>query len=72
MLTFHTDGLAEACNRQDEMYGYSRMEECMLRIGQDDVSSIDGINRMITEAYQFMEGQEQGDDITLVVAKVTG
>lgn len=72
MLVFHTDGLAEACNQQEEMYGYLRMEQCVLEIGQDNVSSIGGINRMVADAHRFMENQEQADDITLVIAKVTG
>ena len=72
MLVFHTDGLIEACNQQEEMYGYARMEKCVLEIGQHNVSSIGGINRMVADAHRFMANQEQADDITLVIAKVTG
>jgi sigma-B regulation protein RsbU (phosphoserine phosphatase) len=71
-LIFHTDGLVEACNRQEEMYGYARMEKSVLRSCQDNVSSIGGINRMVGDAHRFMGSQEQADDITLVIAKVTG
>ena len=42
-LIFHTDGLVEACNRQEEMYGYARMEKSVLRSCQDDVSSRFGL-----------------------------
>ena len=71
MLVFHTDGLVEACNAQDEMLGYDRMAEFVLELGRDSVSSVEGISRMMAGAHGFMGNREHEDDITLVVAKVT-
>jgi serine phosphatase RsbU (regulator of sigma subunit) len=70
LLVFYTDGLVEACNEQEEMYGYDRMAEFVLQMARDGVSSVTGIDKMMAEAHRFIGNQEQGDDIAFVVAKV--
>ncbi|MCH8291610.1 SpoIIE family protein phosphatase [Candidatus Poribacteria bacterium] len=70
LLVFYTDGLVEACNEQEEMYGYDRLAEFVLQMARDSVSSVAGIDKMMAEAHRFIGNQEQGDDIAFVVAKV--
>ena len=72
MLVFHTDGMAEACNEQGEVYGYGRVQESVLRRGRAGVSSRETITRMVADAHELMGKQEQADDMTFVVVKITG
>jgi sigma-B regulation protein RsbU (phosphoserine phosphatase) len=72
MLVFHTDGMAETCNEQGEVYGYDRVQESVLRRGREGVSSRETIARMVADARGFMGKQEQADDMTFVVVKITG
>ena len=72
MLAFHTDGMAEACNEQGKIYSYDRVQESVLRREREGVSSRETIARMVADAHGFMEKQEQADDMTFVVVKITG
>ena len=70
-LIFYTDGLPEATNTSERIYGYNRLQRSIHRAVQSDLSSIETIDQMINDVRGFIENTEPEDDITVVVAKVT-
>ena len=71
LLIFYTDGLPEAVNPSERIYGYNRLERSIHRAAQGDLSSMERIDQMIDDVRGFIENTEPEDDITVVVAKVT-
>lgn len=70
VILFYTDGITEAMNRSDEVFGYRRLEEILTEsahLGAEDIK--DGV---LSGLRQFTHGLPFGDDVTLVVAKVKG
>ena len=70
-LIFYTDGLPEAANTSERIYGYNRLQRSIHRAVQGDLSSTESIDQMINDVRGFIENTEPEDDITVVVAKVT-
>lgn len=62
-LVAYTDGLVELSNDQDEMYGYERLEALLDDPKQNNMHGI------IDSFKEFKGGQEQDDDITLILLK---
>ncbi|CCO22761.1 SpoIIE family protein phosphatase [Maridesulfovibrio hydrothermalis] len=63
-----TDGIWEARNHSDEMFGRNRLDK-LIMAGAD--KSAEEIQRdIIAAVYEFQDGMEQEDDITLVIIKV--
>jgi len=72
LFVWYTDGMVEACNDQEEAYGYERLEESVWRVGRERRSAQEGIERLMAEVREFMGGREQEDDMTLIVVEVVG
>ena len=68
MLVFHSDGLIEALNSQQEMYGTDRLNELIAEIPSDS-SAEDVIQHIFDDVQEFVEEAEQYDDMTLLVVK---
>ena len=70
MLIFHSDGLIEALNPDEEMYGAERLIE---RVSQtpNEFTAEEVIQHIVEDVNRFVEGAEQYDDLTLVVIKRT-
>lgn len=67
IVVMYTDGVTEAVNHENEMYGEERL---MRLISENAGISADGIKSIILEdLIGFTSGLPQGDDITLVVLK---
>lgn len=68
ILILYTDGVTEAINRKNEMFGYERIsrivEENYYRSAKEIIQIIE------KEVFIFSEGQPQFDDITLLLLKV--
>ena len=70
ILLFYTDGITEAMNRSDEVFGYRRLEDTVKRsvhLGADAIKEA-----ILSELSDFTRGTRLADDVTLVVAKVKG
>ena len=68
-LLLHSDGLAEAHNREREMYGFPRVAELA---GRDADGGQEMIDLCLSELDAFTgSSHEQEDDITLVVLECT-
>ena len=70
VLILHTDGLIEALNPEQEMYGAERFIKSVSRI-PNDCSADEMIQRIVKDVQEFAEDAEQYDDLTLVVVKRT-
>ncbi|TIH11725.1 HAMP domain-containing protein [Marinifilum sp. JC120] len=63
-----TDGIWEARNTKDEMFGRDRLDQIIFANAQRSAAEIQ--QEIIAAVYKFQNGMEQEDDITLVVIKV--
>ena len=68
LLIFHTDGLIEALNTEEEMYGTERLKESITRI-PDSCSAAEAVQHIIDDVHKFVGEAEQYDDMTIVVVR---
>ncbi len=70
VVVIYTDGVTEAVNAANEMFGDERLE----RLVKESVAlSADEIKqRILDDVIAFTRGLPQGDDITLIVLKMRG
>ena len=70
-LVLYTDGVTEATDREQALYGEGRLIETLRRLlgARDAGTIIDGIVRDVDD---FANGAEQADDITLLAFKLVG
>ncbi|MEM1093916.1 MAG: PP2C family protein-serine/threonine phosphatase [Bacteroidota bacterium] len=70
VLVFYTDGFSEAMNRHNDLYGDDRLAN---KVGEVSTRSASGILRAVTEdVHHFVEATGRNDDMTMIVAKLTG
>lgn len=65
---FHTDGIIEALNADEDMYGTERLMELVSEM-PEDYTAEQVINRIVEDVHEFVGETEQYDDLTLVVIK---
>ena len=68
ILIFHSDGLIEALNADEEMYGDERLKEVVSQM-PNDYTAEEVIQYLVEDVNRFVEEAEQYDDLTLVVIK---
>lgn len=68
-LIFHTDGLIEALNENQEMYGTDRLNDTTAKIPVSS-SSEEVIEHIVKDVQSFVQDAEQYDDMTIVVLKL--
>ncbi|MXV73024.1 SpoIIE family protein phosphatase [Candidatus Poribacteria bacterium] len=68
VLIFHSDGLIEALNPDEEMYGTERLKALVSQI-RNECTAEEVIQHIVEDVQRFVEGAEQYDDLTLVVIK---
>ena len=66
-LVIFTDGMTEAMNEEGEEFGEERLIKTLRSHGELSVSTL--LINMVTSVQQFTDNQ-QGDDLTLIVARV--
>ena len=69
ILIFHTDGLIEALNTDEEMYGTERLNESVSKI-PDSSTATEVIQSIVEDVHLFVGDAEQYDDMTIVVVKI--
>ena len=67
VLVFYSDGLVEAKNRQEELFGYDRLADLLLSHRRETAFEI--VNALITAMEDFADAIPLEDDLTLVVLK---
>lgn len=68
ILFLHTDGVVEAMNPQEELFGQRRLIDTMLPLADAPAGSI--VSAVHQAVRQFARGAAQSDDIALVVIRV--
>jgi sigma-B regulation protein RsbU (phosphoserine phosphatase) len=69
VLVVVSDGVSEAEDRDGEMFGEERVAQLAAEHAHDSETEIH--DRIVEEVTRFRDGTPQGDDMTLVVAKVS-
>jgi sigma-B regulation protein RsbU (phosphoserine phosphatase) len=70
VLFMYTDGVTEAMNPADQLYGEKRMSEVLAaNKGQDSATIITGIRE---DLRRFVDGADQFDDITMLAFRFFG
>jgi serine phosphatase RsbU (regulator of sigma subunit) len=70
LLLFYSDGLVEAHNPHQEMYGNQRMEKMLQGTLKVDLPGSEMIDTLLASLRDFTgEGWDQEDDVTLVTVK---
>ena len=70
MLFLYTDGVTEAMNEKDELYGMERLSETLQRVGESHISVQEILAAIRADVDVHANGVEQYDDITMVVLKI--
>lgn len=65
-LVLYTDGVTEAVNQKFDMYEESRLADTLTK--QNGAAAETVVQGLLASIYDFAEGAEQADDITLLVA----
>jgi serine phosphatase RsbU (regulator of sigma subunit) len=68
LFLFFTDGLSEAMNPQADLFGESRLREILEDHNQRTLEDLR--ERIIDEIFTFAEGEDQHDDMTMVLVKI--
>ena len=69
ILIFHTDGLIEALNTNEEMYGTERLKESVSKI-PDSFTAAEVIESIVEDVHNYVGEAEQYDDMTIVTIKI--
>ena len=69
-LFLYTDGVTEAQNREEELYGELRLRDALQRAPKDDIAEM--IHCIRAEVTRHANGAPQSDDVTMVVIKYRG
>ena len=69
ILIFHSDGLIEALNTEEEMYDTERLKESVSKI-PDSFTATEVIQSLVEDVQNFVGEAEQYDDMTIVVIKI--
>lgn len=67
-VVFYTDGITEAHNEHNHLFGESRLIECLEKHGEKTAAEI--VEKIVEAVNAFVGKAPQHDDITLVVMKV--
>jgi len=68
LLVFYTDGVTEALNPEEEVFGLKRLLHVVRRVG--DAGADDIVKRISGAVRDFARGAPQSDDISLIVLRV--
>lgn len=70
MLFLFTDGFTDAMNRSRELFGDERLQSLAQQTDTSQLTSQQILDRIATEIDRHVNGAEQHDDMTIVVARV--
>jgi ligand-binding sensor domain-containing protein/serine phosphatase RsbU (regulator of sigma subunit) len=69
-IVFCSDGIAEAANEQEEMFGFEQTTEAIRQACAEGLEPEALIDRLLGAVKEFAGDVPQGDDMTVVVLKV--
>jgi sigma-B regulation protein RsbU (phosphoserine phosphatase) len=68
IFLFFTDGLSEAMNPSSELFGETRLREVLELHAELPMEELR--EKIIDEIFTFAEGEDQHDDMTMVLVKI--
>ena len=68
MILFYTDGVVEAMNKAEEMYGFDRFLSVIKDNQGLEVEAF--LEKLVDDVNDFVGKAEQHDDLTIVVMQV--
>jgi sigma-B regulation protein RsbU (phosphoserine phosphatase) len=69
MVVFYTDGIPEAMNAKNEMFGFERLEAIVKEI-DGELSAKQIAAKIVDKVSEFAGSAKQHDDMTVVVVNV--
>ncbi len=69
-IMLYTDGITEAMNENEDMFGYSNLEKILRLLVMNDAKTI--VDNVREEVRRFTNQEEQVDDITIEVIRYLG
>ena len=70
LLYLYTDGVNEAMDTADQLFGNERTQQALLRFGNCNCAEL--VKGMTNELTHFTQGAEQSDDITMLALRYFG
>ena len=67
-----TDGVTEAMNRSDELYGSARVLAILPRLASADASALDVVKALRADVDAFAAGADAADDLTILALRWRG
>jgi sigma-B regulation protein RsbU (phosphoserine phosphatase) len=67
-VVFYTDGIVEAMNKKEEIYGFERLQEVIKTSKASEAEAL--MNDIITSVSNFTGNAPQHDDLTLIIVSV--
>ena len=67
-VVFYTDGVVEAMNEKEELYGFDRFMDAIDKGRNLDATAL--LDNLMDDIAKFVGGAEAHDDITIIVLKV--
>jgi phosphoserine phosphatase RsbU/P len=68
MVVFYTDGIVEAMNDKNEMFGFDRLKDLVKAAGPMSADSL--LKEILDRVNSFVAGVPQHDDLTVIVVSV--
>lgn len=72
MLLFFSDGVIEAQDDREVLYGEDRLEDLLLNGGKEDLSATQLLERLFWDVGRFSASVGQTDDITAIAVRIIG
>lgn len=69
ILLLHTDGVTEAMNAHEEMFGQDRLELLMNELAGKDLGARAMVQELKNRVFRFSGQTDQHDDVTIVIIK---
>ena len=69
-IYLYTDGVTEALNESEELYGEERLEQCLNRINVKNLSVEEVLEEVRRSLVEYVGNAPQSDDITMLAVKL--
>jgi phosphoserine phosphatase RsbU/P len=70
-VIFYTDGITDAMNQAEDLYGFDRLGKA-IKNAKSNISSDEMIHHIMQDIRFFVGNAEQFDDMTVVVLRYIG
>ena len=71
MIYLYTDGVTEALNEREELYGDDRLEQCLNRVNVKNLSVEEVLEEVRRSLDEYVGNTAQSDDITMLAVRLS-